>query len=80
MSQARLIKWIDSASCHGWHSDDSLDNEALIISSIGWVVKEDKNAVTITTSVAPAGSVSNPLTIPKCAIKSMKRLPHRAHK
>jgi hypothetical protein len=65
-----IIEWFDSCSIRGgtWHSHD--DAEQLVpdrIKSVGWVLKETKEAVTMVPHTAEH-SVGGEMCIPKVAI------------
>ena len=47
-------------------------DQELIVVSIGFLLKETKSDVTISTSYTPYGSAMDPLTIPRCSIKKLK--------
>ena len=49
------------------------ERSSLIVRSIGFVVFENKNEITITTSLSP-DQVADPLTIPKGAIVRRRRV------
>ena len=69
MNKAIYIKWIDSASTEKWMPVDSADGKICLIESIGWLVREHKYTVEITSSWDSAsGSILGVLAIPKCAI------------
>jgi hypothetical protein len=71
------VEWIDSNTIIGWTFGKNLTDEfaeAGKICSIGYLVKDTKEFITITTSISINGSVMDPLTIPKCAILKRKTL------
>ena len=72
--QAYVVKWVDSCSLRGWQYVGA-DHSVSTITTIGWLVKSEKDYVTMTTSITDRGSVMDGLTIPRVAIKSMQRLP-----
>lgn len=66
-----LIEWVDSSSIRGWrHESEMTDSlaEPCKIKSIGYLIKDHKDFVTIATSLSENGSMIDPLSIPKCAI------------
>ena len=71
---AYIVTWIDSAVSHGWHPIEC-DGRASTITTVGWLAKQDKNTVTITSSISDHGRVVDPLTIPRVAVQRMYRLP-----
>lgn len=71
------VEWIDSYATRGWTHESDLrsdDSFASCIVSIGFLVKNTKEFVTISTSVSTNGNLMDPLTIPKVAIKTLKKL------
>jgi hypothetical protein len=73
---AYLVKWRDSCSVRGWNSMASAGDEVTTITSVGWIVRETKTELTITTSISDHGSAMDPLTIPREAITKKTRLRH----
>lgn len=72
---AYVIKWRDSCSNGGWRRVDTLDREEIaIITSVGWIVRQTKKEITITTSMSDRGNVMDTLTIPREAVTMMTRL------
>ena len=70
------VEWLDSNGYHGgWINIKSVKrhhDESLICYSVGWLVKESKNAITIVSDVSHSlhkpKSSNNYITIPKVAI------------
>lgn len=63
------IEWIDASSNEGWHIADVSANAQLAIHSVGILVLETEEAVTISTSRHEStGQYADPLTIPRSAI------------
>lgn len=70
-----LIEWVDSSSIRGWRHDSEMTDsfaEPAKIQSIGYLLKDTKDFVTITTSVSENGGIMDPLSIPKVAITKRK--------
>lgn len=66
------IEWIDSSGRAGWYDIDK-DYDVCIIQSIGYLVSENDNSVTIAASIDyEFDNVLSPITIPKCSIKKRK--------
>jgi hypothetical protein len=63
------LEWLDSESDHGWHETARVQEKRVLLAvrSVGFLICEDGESVTITTSVSPH-EVNDPLTIPKVAI------------
>lgn len=68
-----IVKWVDSCSPErywNWEVDGKPDH----IVTVGFVVKKTKKIVVICASYGSGGSKGGFMTIPRCSIKSMKRL------
>jgi len=74
--QAYLVTWRDSAGTPGWRPIDDREFGVVEIFSVGWLIRQSKAEVTITTSLSEGGRALDVLTIPREAITKMKRLPH----
>lgn len=66
------VDWIDSSATRGWTYMPEHKEQNLLVHSIGYLLKENKTEITISTSYTPHESAMDPLTIPKVAIKSRK--------
>lgn len=73
-----MIRWVDShsPSAQIWIDPREVPTNQLGVVSVGAVLKETKKNLTIVSSICDGnhGQVSGVITIPKCAIKSRKRL------
>ena len=69
-----IVDWLDSQSYRGWqHQNEGF--EPARCRSIGFVVREDKKSLTLTTSRALDNpDVMDPLTIPKGAITRRRKV------
>jgi len=68
------IEWYDACSSSGWNSPDKLDYTALLVKTVGWLLKEEKNTISIVHSNAENHDVMGLVTIPKGWIKKRKYL------
>lgn len=67
------IKWLDSVGPERyWNHLDDWDHKPSKITTVGWLVHEDKKSVTISSSVSSSGCQGGTLTIPKFAITKRK--------
>lgn len=73
---AYIVTWRDSATLPGWQRMALERDEVSIITSVGWIVRETKTALTITTSISDSGSAMDALTIPREAITRKTKLNH----
>lgn len=67
-----LLKWLDSATTLGWQGID--EQGPAKIESIGWLVHDAKETLTISTSKNQFGKFLDQLVIPKaCIISRLNR-------
>ena len=64
------VDWLDSSGMNGWTHDKSEQN--LRCKSIGYVLGETKQGITIASHFSFNGSVNSPMTIPKVAITKIR--------
>ena len=69
------VEWHDSIAREGWHYDPSVRRLVAKLRSIGYVVQDDKEGLTITTSLGSRQESMDDLTIPKGAIQGIEVLP-----
>lgn len=65
------VEWIDSSATRGWTHKTDIEQENvgnLKICSIGYLLRDEKDFITITTSISVNSSAMDPLSIPTCAI------------
>ena len=70
------LEWEDAATTRGWSHHD--DNGLMLIRSVGWLLKQNKQFLTLTTSESKEGRVLDAIAIPKHSItkfKILKRYP-----
>lgn len=72
--KAVYIEWLDSHGGEGWIRKEDIDEPKLKIKSVGWLVKEHKDYVILTTSYNDWNSVISQLAIPKIAIVKRRNL------
>lgn len=72
-----IVEWMDSCEKHGWTDVNDAASRTRIV-SVGLLVKKTKKEITISTSYCPQfKNVCSPLTIPRSAIKKMKKVSRR---
>lgn len=74
---AVYIEWTDSMSINGWQYGKDLTAEYVkpaTIVSIGFIIQETVDFITISTSISNSSNVMSPLTITKHAITKRKKL------
>ena len=68
-----LVTWIDSIGSSGWRTIDEIPLESEICTSIGWLIRETKETITLVGSKSlQTNSFNGVLTIPKIAIRKKK--------
>jgi hypothetical protein len=73
--RAVYLEWLDSTSLVGWQYNPLKPRNAHQIKSLGLVVQDNDNAITITTSLDMRGASVDDLVIPKGAITHLEMLP-----
>lgn len=69
------IEWVDSSVTHGWMSKGTrFPVDELSCWTIGFVHSEDDDVITVAGSYSAHEAWSEPITIPKCAIKEMREV------
>ena len=61
------IEWIDSSSVDGWVFTEDFEPKLQTVESVGFIVHENEEMITISSHRAP-NLVHSPFTIPKIAI------------
>ncbi len=72
--EAVLVRWVDSASCHGWLKLDEISAEACEIETVGLLVRRNADVITVTTSISDEGLVNDPITIPMKSVRDIQTL------
>ena len=70
------VTWYDHAEYSGWQDPAGPEFKALLISSIGHIVAEDSDYLTISASRSEDGKFISPLVIIKKAIVKRKNFSH----
>lgn len=72
MRKIVYFEWRDAAGRDGWIPADHLPNTALV-KSVGWVLKEDKDTIWITSGWEPAqDGAMGAIAVPKAWIKKRR--------
>ena len=73
----RIIKinWVDSVRASDWELLEDVDNKLLDCVSVGFLIKETDEQITIAQNygIKPE-QVCNLMTIPRCSIRDIKEL------
>lgn len=71
------VVWIDTVGWRaGWADQDAVNGlEPVTCETVGWLVRETKDAVTVSDTLASNGHCQAPQAIPRRAILSLVRMP-----
>lgn len=72
-----LVRWIDSHTTHGWHHKEEYDARPAKCESIGYLLSETKDSLTLAQSRSrESGGIpwADFITIPKVSIKKRTEL------
>jgi len=67
------ISWVDSTFHDGWQQKEIVDCSLSTCETVGILIKEDKDSITIAQSESE-NSWGDRITIPKCCIKKVREL------
>lgn len=72
--KAIYVEWKDACASSGWKEINTADVDPILIKSIGWLVKETKEYLTITHGhdTEPPHLINGFMTIPKAWIQKRK--------
>ncbi len=65
------VEWVDSVAASGWVADQYAVSHNLACISVGFLVAESEEAITVAASISSAGQIDCPITIPRCAITGL---------
>jgi len=68
------IVWTDSFSSDKWINIWDIDDEPLLITTIGFVVKESSESISLASTTHSGKMACCIMTIPKCCIKSRSKI------
>lgn len=72
MNEIRHVKWIDSSCASGWHpKEESIGTTPANCVTIGFLLEETDDYVSLYMSDDGQGNIDNCLTIPKFAVTEM---------
>lgn len=75
ISKAVKITWVDSCHSFGWQKPERQSKEQMKQHSVGFIVHEDKETLTLSSCVQETGDNCRcPVTIPKVAILNRKTI------
>ncbi len=78
MKENTLVKvdWIDSSTTRGWHSREDAknpDHTGIACVSVGFVVRDTKENITVCGTIGQDGDCLDAITIPRGCIKTRVR-------
>jgi hypothetical protein len=68
------VTWVDSTSENRWCSESGMIDELDTCESIGWLVRETKEYLTIAGHRSSMASWHGVMTIPRCSVKKIRRV------
>lgn len=73
------VTWVDSMASYGWDSvEDKIDKakspDQLMCASVGYLLHEDDNGVSLVQSFSAGGQAHSLITIPKASVRSVEKL------
>lgn len=68
----KYVKWFDSAAPKGWVWENEIDASVVVVESVGWIINEDDESITLSSHRTNHGQSHSPMTIPKVAIAEIK--------
>lgn len=76
-AQLRMVIWVDSNTRSGWHHPADQDYGPMEVVSVGWVLHETDQSVTLSGSVVFGDDfqAADTMTIPKVCVVREKALP-----
>ena len=73
-SRIVLVEWADSNFEHGWLSVDQVSGILITTVSVGFVVLEDDDSISIAQNKSEINTFMGVMTIPKSCIMSIKEM------
>ncbi len=69
------IQWYDAESSHGWEEDTALTTDNPLVTTVGFLIKDDEKSVIVASTIDPTNRHTNArLKIPKGMIESVVNL------
>lgn len=69
------VNWVDAASNSGWvHISDIKTPKDYLVSTVGWLIYEDKNYYVLAQNLTSSGNVSDRMQIPKKWVTKVSKL------
>ena len=71
-----IVEWVDSSQpVSKWQFVDDIEpDDGIVCRSAGWIVHDTAEVLMIAANVASCGQANGVITIPKCAVRSVREL------
>ncbi len=69
-----LVDWIDTGVIHGWRDKTEVRDTCASCQSVGIVVADEEDRITLTLGISDQGLVMDCITIPRTSIKQIRQL------
>ena len=69
-----LVEWVDSSSVTGWHTPSPSYNIQANCISVGVLLYDNEDRISIAQSKSDSGNWAEVISIPKCSIKRVRTL------
>lgn len=78
---AAIVDWEDSAQygSNEWHGESEKDLSPIMMATVGWIIREDPEWIIVAMDFTPARDETpyrNVCVIPRCNIRSIRRIEH----
>lgn len=67
------VTWLDSCHTSGWKRGDWMPGEMVVV-SLGFLVREDGESMSIAQSMSPVGAYADVLDIPMTCVKRVVKV------
>lgn len=68
------VQWKDAQTTHGWESEDEHVFEVPVVTTIGFLIKENEDGLVIASTVGSDKTHNSRITIPKGMVVTRKDL------
>lgn len=72
------VEWVDSAGRSGWQTSKAAKESGVsLCRSVGWLIDENPKHICIAHShdIEDGGGICDSMSIPRCAIRRVRKLP-----
>ncbi len=68
------ITWVDAGTGHGWEQAEELEATAFEVVTVGFLVRESKDALVIASTVCPEKTCNSRITVPTGMVRTRRVL------